>query len=125
MRVWLLLVGSLAACLVTIAAVAAVVLVALRAAGLLSAAAAVMAAAGVVLGGAYFLGFLLANLSEYRWLCGSLAVCLGAHVAVTLLAPRTLSPLADTTVFLATTVLLLVLFVAALAGRLGHARDYR
>jgi hypothetical protein len=124
-RVWLLLVGSLAACLVTIAAVAAVVLVALRAAGLLSAAAAVMAAAGVVLGGAYFLGFLLANLSEYRWLCGSLAVCLGAHVAVTLLAPRTLSPLADTTVFLATTVLLLVLFVAALAGRLGHARDYR
>jgi hypothetical protein len=124
-RVWLLLAGSLAACLLTIAVVAAVVLLALRAAGLLSAAAAVMAAAGVVLGGAYFLGFLLANLSEYRWLCGSLAVCLGAHVAVTLLAPWALSPLADTTVFLATTVLLLVLFVAALAGRLGHARDYR
>jgi hypothetical protein len=124
-RVWLLLAGGLAACLVTITAVAAVVLLALRAAGLLSAAAAVMAAAAVVLGGAYFLGFLLANLSEYRWLCGSLAVCLGTHVAVALLAPRALSPLADTTVFLATAVLLLLLFVAALVGRLGHARDYR
>jgi hypothetical protein len=58
-------------------------------------------------------------------LCGSLAVCLGAHVAIALLAPRALSPLADTTVFLASAVLLLVLFVAALAGRLGHARNYR
>jgi hypothetical protein len=125
LRVWLLLIGSLAACLVTIAAVAAAVLAWMRAAGLLSAAATVMAAAAVVLAGAYFLGFLLANLAEYRWLCGSLAVCLGAHLAIGLLAPQALSPLADTTVFLSSTVLLLVLFLTALAGRLGHAREHR
>jgi hypothetical protein len=124
-RVWLLLASGFLTCVVLVAALAAGLLNALRAAHRLSPASTVMALACVTLAGAYYLGFLLANMGRYGWLCASLGVCLAGHTAGTLAAPRLLSPLADTTLFLASNVLLVVLFLIALSGRIGQARYNR
>jgi len=124
-RVWLLLTRDVGVCVGVVALVAVALLAALRAAHLLSSAGVVMTAASVVLAGAYLVGFLLANMARYAWLCGSLAGCIAVHVALVAAAPRELSPLADTTVFLGSALLLFLLFLAALAGRLGQARYHR
>ena len=124
-RVWLLLVGGLLTCVVVVAVLAAGLLYALRAADRLSPASIVMALACVTLAGAYYLGFLLANLGRYGWLCASLGVCLAGHSAGTLAAPGLLTALPDTTLFLACNVLLVVLFLIALSGRIGQARFNR
>ena len=55
----------------------------------------------------------------------SLAVCLAIHVAVVSALQPELSRLADTTVFLGSSLLLLLLFLTALTGRLGQARFHR
>jgi hypothetical protein len=84
-----------------------------------------MTAASVLLAGAYFLAFLLAGMARYGWLCGSLAGCTAVHVAlVSVLLPK-LSLLAETTVFLGSALLLLLLLLTALTGRLGQARYHR
>jgi hypothetical protein len=124
-RVWLLLAGGFFTCVVLVAILAAGLLYALHAAHRLSPASTVMALACVVLAGAYYLGFLLANMGRYGWLCGSLGLCLAGHAAGTLAAPGLLRPLVDTTLFLASNILLVVLFLIALSGRIGQARYNR
>jgi hypothetical protein len=124
-RVWLLLAGNVAVCLGVVALFGAALLTALHAAHRLTSAGAVMTAASVLLAGAYFLGFLLAGMARYGWLCGSLAGCIALHVAlVSALLPQ-LSRLMETTVFLGSALLLLLLFLTALTGRVGQARYHR
>jgi hypothetical protein len=122
-RVRRLLLVGLGSCLLLVAALAAVLLSVLARTGRLSAAGAIMAAAGVALAGAYFLGFLLANMSRYGWLCGSLLLCLGAYAAGDALAGG--GALGGTTAFLGATLLLLLLYLTALAGSVGDARRHR
>jgi hypothetical protein len=124
-RIWILLARNVGVCLGVAALLAAILLFALQAVDMLTPAAAVMTAAGVVLAGTFFLGFRLAEMARYGWLCGSLAACSGLHIAVTSLSPQGLTPLADTTVFLGSSLLLFVLFLAAMAQRLGQARYHR
>jgi hypothetical protein len=124
-RVWRLLARDIGICLGVVALVAVALLAVLRAAHLLSAAGVVMTAASVVLAGAYLVGFLLANMARYLWLCGSLACGIAVHLALEATAPGGLSPLADTTVFLGSALLLLLLFLTAAAGRLGQPRSHR
>lgn len=124
-RIWVLLARNVGVCLGVAALFAAILLVALRAVGMFDPAAAVMTAAGVVLAGTFFMGFRLAEMARYGWLCGSLAVCAALHLTVTWMSPGGLDPLADTTVFLGSSLLLFVLFLTALATRLGQARYHR
>ncbi len=124
-RVWLLLAGGFLTCVGPVAVLTAGLLYALRVSHRLSPATVLMATACVGLAGAYFLGFLLANMGRYGWLCWSLGLCVAGRVAATLVAPRAVSPLADTAFFLASTVVLVVSFVIALSGRLGEARYHR
>jgi hypothetical protein len=122
-QVRLLVLRGLGICLVTVSALAVVLLAALAWTGRLSAAGAVMAASGVLLAGAYFLGFLLANMGRYGWLCGSLLICLGVYsIGVAVTARGALS---GTTAFLAATSLLVGLYLAALAGSVGQASRHR
>ena len=124
-RIWLLLAGNVAACLGVVALFGVALLTALQAAHRLTSAGVVMTAASVLLAGAYFLAFLLAGMARYGWLCGSLAGCTAVHVAlVSVLLPK-LSLLAETTVFLGSALLLLLLLLTALTGRLGQARYHR
>jgi hypothetical protein len=123
-RVWLLLAANVAACTLTVAALATGLLLALRQAGIASPAAVAMAAAQAVLAGAYLLTFVVAGHGRYGWLCAALVVATTAHLAAAALLPR-LSPLADTTVFLGCAVLLQVLLAAVLAPVVGQVWRYR
>ncbi|HET6776025.1 MAG TPA: hypothetical protein VFH36_22125 [Acidimicrobiales bacterium] len=116
---------DVAVCVGAVAIAAAALIAALHAADLLSAAAVLMTTASVVLGGAYFAGFVLANMGRFAWLCGSLATCLAAHLVLTAAAPRGLSPVVDTLAFLGSAVLLFLLLVTALVGCVGQARHHR
>lgn len=124
-RVWLLLARNVALCSGVVAVLAVVLLAALGAVARVDRAAVLVAVACVVLAAAYFIGFLLANLGRYWWLCGSSAACTALHVSVVLAAPKELPALVDTGVFLGSVVLLLVLFLVALAGPIGQARSHR
>jgi hypothetical protein len=100
----------------------------LRSAQRLGPATAVMTVACVLLAGAYYLGFLLANMGRYGWLCWSLALCVAVHLALVAAVRRTpwqVSPLVDTSAFLGSTVLLTLLFLYALGGRVAEARQHR
>jgi hypothetical protein len=124
-RIWALLAANLVVCLGTVILLGTALLIGLHAAHRLSPAGVAMTAASVLLAGAYFLAFLLAGMGRYGWLCGSLAGCLALHVAVLSALQPELSRLADTTVFLGSSLLLLLLFLTALTGRLGQARFHR
>jgi hypothetical protein len=124
-RIWALLAANLVVCLGTVTLLGTTLLIGLHAAHRLSSAGVAMTAASVLLAGAYFLAFLLAGMGRYGWLCGSLAACIAIHVAVLSALRPELSRLADTTVFLGSSLLLLLLFLTALAGRLGQARFHR
>jgi hypothetical protein len=123
-RVWLLLAREASVCMGAVALLAAAWLPVLAAAGLLTPAGAVMTAANIVLAGAYFVGFLLAGMARYGWLCGSLAGCLALHVVLVSAAPG-VSALADITVFTGSALLLLLLFSTAMVGRVDQARFHR
>lgn len=121
-RVWLRVLGGLGLCVAVVSVLAAGLLAVLDRTGRLSAAGVVMAAAAVALAGAYYLGFLLANMGRYGWLCGSLLACLGVYAAAARAAGDALT---DTTAFLGATLLLIVLYAAGLAGGIAQARRYR
>jgi hypothetical protein len=127
-RIWLLLIAGLLVCLTAVALLAVAVFAVLRSSLQLGPASVIMASACVVLAGAYYLGFLLANMGRYGWLCWSLALCAAIHLAVVAAARLTrwqADPLVDTSAFLGSTVLLAVLFLFALGGRVAEARVHR
>ncbi|HEX8631524.1 MAG TPA: hypothetical protein VF755_25475 [Catenuloplanes sp.] len=119
------LVAGLLGCMVALGVIAAPVLLVLRAVGLLSPAAVVMAGAHVVLGGAYFLAFVLAGQHRYPPLCGALAVALATHVGIVAFVPGADQPLPDTVVFLGSVVLLQALLLVSLTEVVGQAWRFR
>jgi hypothetical protein len=129
--VWVLLIREMAACLLAPAVLAVAMLAGLRQAGLLSGAGVAMTWAHVGLGGAYYLAFLLAGQSRFGWLSGSILAAVAVHVvigAVLGVAPlmgQPAAPLADTTLFLGSVLLLQPLFLLGLAPLLGQVRRYR
>jgi hypothetical protein len=122
---------EVAACLAVSAALGAVLLAGLAAADLLSAAGVAMTAAHVALAGAYYLAFLLVGRGRYGWLCLSMAVAVVAHTGIGALfgvAPlfgQDGDPLADTSLYLGSVLLLQALFALGLAPVIGQVRHYR
>jgi hypothetical protein len=124
-RIWLSLAGGFLTCSVAVAVFGSGLLAALRPAHLFSVPAAVLVSADAVLAGAYFLGFVLAVMDRYGWLCWSLGLCTAGYVAAGYVGPWKSDPLADTIVFLGSALLLALLFLIALAGRIAQARYHR
>jgi hypothetical protein len=121
-RIWLVVLGGLGICLAVVGALAAVVLGLLTVTGRGSAPAAVMATTGVLLAGAYYLGFLLANQGRYGWLCVSLVLSLASYE----IARFALSGvLGDIQAFQIAAAQLLLLSAAGLLGFLTQARHHR
>ena len=118
----MLVLSGLAICLLTVAGLAVLLLVLLAGAGQLNRSGVVVAAAAVLLGGAYFLGFLLANLGRYDWLCGSLLLALATYL---LAGSTVLGALSDHVALLSATALLLTMYLTALATCLGEAHRHR
>ena len=128
---WLLLTRDLAICVAVTMVPAVALLTGLGLSRQLSAAGVMMTAAHVGLAGAYYLAFLLAGLSRFGWLCiaimAALAVHLGvgAWLGVAPLLGQSTAPLADTTLYLGSVLLLQALFLLGLAPLIGQVRRYR
>ena len=110
-------------CATAVAVLAMPVLAGLAVVGLLSGPVLAMAGAVTALGGAYFLGFVLASQRRFGTLGAALAVATAAHLAAAALLPA--SPLADTLTFLGSAVLLGVIELTSLVGTVGQAWRYR
>ncbi|MFI9642198.1 hypothetical protein ACIG87_19375 [Micromonospora sp. NPDC051925] len=129
--VWRTIGREVAACLSVPAVLGAVLLAGLAYAGLLSAAGVVMTAAHVALAGAYYLAFLLVGRGRYGWLCLSMTVVivlhvgLGALLGVAPLLGQGGDPVADTSLYLGSVLLLQALFALGLAPVIGQVRHYR
>ncbi|MFI0423430.1 hypothetical protein [Spongiactinospora sp. 9N601] len=104
-------------CLLALSVLAVLPLAFLHATGALSHESVVMAAAHVTVGGAYFLGFLLANQGKVVLLCVAQGMALAVHPGTSLLLPAAHVPLADVGLFLgAAALFLLLLLVLAASG---------
>lgn len=122
-RICLRLAAGLAFCIGTVAMLAVGLLLVLGRFRPVSEAAVLLAGTGAVLAGAYFLGFLLADLGRLRWLCGSLAVGIAVYASAVAIGGG--GALADVIAFLAASGAMLALCVVGLAGRIGHAYRFR
>ena len=123
--VWGLLAAGLLGVLASIGMLGAVLMYALDRTGRLDAAAAVLILAHVVIGGAYFLAFVVAGQSRYRSLSAVLACALAVDVAAVRLWPGTAGPLREGFVMLGCGVLIQVLLALSLRRVLGQAWRHR
>jgi hypothetical protein len=129
--VWILLTLEAWGCLLVAAALGAVLAGGLWWTGQLSPAGAVMIAAHVSLGAAYYFAFLLAGLKKFGWLSLSILAAVAVHVGtgawlgVSPLVTSPAAPLADTTLYLGSVLLLQALLVLGLAPVAGQVRHYR
>jgi hypothetical protein len=117
------LVAETLACMGAVTVLALPLLAGLAVLGMLTGPAIAMAGASVTLGGAYFLGFVLAGQDRFGTLATVLAAATAAHLAAAALLPAT--PLADILAFLGGAVLLEVIELVILAGTVGQAWRYR
>lgn len=121
---WLLLRG-LGTSLLVLAALAALPLVLLRQLGLLSGWGVLMTAAHVLLGGAYFLGFLLIGQRRLPALLTTMAAVGVVDVVVTVRFSGAFGPHGTVPIFLACTASLLALLLAVLGSGIHQIWRYR
>jgi hypothetical protein len=130
-RIRLMLAGGVAASTGVVAVLAVPLLVGLDRYGLLSPAGVLMAGAHAVLAGAYFLSFLLAGQGRYGALCGALLAAVAVHaygpglLGLGAAPGQSLDPVTDTALFLASAVLLQMLWAVLLARAAAQAWRYR
>jgi hypothetical protein len=117
------LVAETLGCMAAAAVLAVPLLAGLAVLDMLTGPAIAMAGAGATLGGAYFLGFVLAGQNRFGTLVTVLAAAMAVHLAAAALLPAT--SLADILAFLGGAVLLEVIELVILAGTVGQAWRYR
>jgi hypothetical protein len=121
-RIWLAVLCGLAVCLAVVGGLTAALLGVLAATGHYTQAGAAMAAAFIPLTGAFYLGFPLANMGCYGWLCGSLLAGLASYEVIRFAWP---GPFADARAFGIGAELILLLYLIGLLGRLDQAVHHR
>ncbi|MER6576566.1 hypothetical protein [Nonomuraea sp. NPDC001023] len=120
---WLLAKG-LFVCLAALAVLSVLPLGFLYATGDLTEASVAMAVAHVVIGGAYFVAFLLANQAKVIHLCIAQAVALAVHPLGRLFLPAGHTALADVLLFAAAASLFLVILTVLMSLGLRDVRQY-
>jgi hypothetical protein len=115
---------DVAVCALAVAGLGVAVQLALALRGALSPAGIAMTAASVFLASAYYLSFLMTGMSKLGPLCAAVALALGAHVIVVAIIPAAREPLVDTSLFAATTLLLLVISLVALLPSIADPRAH-
>jgi hypothetical protein len=123
--VWRLLLRELTLCILIFGGLGGLLLAILSNFGLLTGYGAMLIGAHVMLGGAYFAGFVLARYEQYPWLLGILSCVVAADIAVVSSAARDLEPAVRPTAFLLGCSILLVLLLARLYRSAGRAYLYR
>ncbi|MGH3687105.1 MAG: hypothetical protein ACRDRU_16940 [Pseudonocardiaceae bacterium] len=123
--VWRLLLRELTICLVVLGGLGGVLLAILRHFGMLTDQGAMLVGAHVLLGGAYFVGFVLARYEQYPWLLGILSFVVVTNIAVVSSVTRDLEPVVRPMIFLLSCSILLVLLLARLYRSAGRVYLYR
>lgn len=124
-QVWQLLAGGVAVTTGVVAVLAVPLLAALGRTGRLGTAGVLMAAAHAVLAGAYFLSFLLAGQGRYPALCAAVLTAAVLHQAGGALLGADSDPVLDTGLFLASALLLQLLWAVLLARAAAEPWRYR
>ena len=122
---WWLLLEELGNCLAVLGALGAILLIVLHETGTLSARGAMLIDAHVLLGGAFFLGFLLARYQQFGRLLAIMALVVAADVLMLPWAATRLAPDGAVPVFLFCTMALLTAQLITLRTSFRHLYYYR
>lgn len=122
---WRLLMKELANCLAVLGSLAAILLVILRESGALSTRGAMLIDAHVLLGGAFFLGFVLARYQQFDRLLGIMSLVVAANVLMLPWAARRLAPDGAVPIFLLCTTVLLISQLITLRASFRHVHYYQ
>jgi hypothetical protein len=122
---WRLLMKGLTSCLAVLGGLAAILLVVLHESGALSARGAMLIDAHVLLGGAFFLGFVLARHQQFGRLLGIMSVVVAANVLIVPWAVGWLAPDGAVPVFLLCTTVLVISQMITLWLSFRHIAYYR
>jgi hypothetical protein len=123
--IWRVLLGELRFCVLVLGGLGLALLLVLARFGALSFEGALLIDAHLVLGGAYFTGFVLANLQRFGPLLVITASVLSVYVPLTVLVGPRLAPYGEIPIFLACAGLLLLLLLIALRRSVGQVHRYR
>ncbi|CAL9359616.1 hypothetical protein [Streptomyces sp. enrichment culture] len=122
---WRLLLRELGIALLALAVLGALLVGVLAAAGILTSRSVVLLVAYLLLGGAYFAGYILVNHGEFRWVLTAVGTVVVLDIAATLSLSSRLAPYGEVPVFLAGCLALLALFLTALRLNIGRVAPYR
>ncbi|MDF2269602.1 hypothetical protein P2Q00_29835 [Streptomyces coacervatus] len=123
--VWRLLLRELALCILTLASLGTLLLLALSVAGLLTPRGMLLVTTYLVLGGAYFVGFITVNHGHFSSILGITGAVLVLNIAATNSMAQYFAPYGEVPIFLASCVVLLALLLMALRLNIGDVHHYR
>jgi|BarGraNGADG00212_1021973.scaffolds.fasta_scaffold01188_3 hypothetical protein len=118
---WILF-HDVAACALTVAGLGVLLLGGLALRGALSPAGVAMTLASVFLASAYYLSFLMTGIAMLGPLCAAVALALTAHVIAVAVIPAAQEPFVDTSLFAATSLLLMLISLVALLPSITDPR---
>lgn len=118
---WILF-HDIATCALTVAGLGVLLLSGLALGGALSPAGVAMTLASVFLAPAYYLSFLLTGIAKLGPLCAAVALALTTHVIALAIIPAAEEPVVDTSLFAATSLLLMLVSLIALLPSITDPR---
>lgn len=121
---WWLLIKGLTTCLAVLCGLGAILLIILRESGVLSARGAMLVDAHVLLGGAFFLGFVLARHQQFGRLLVIMSLVVAANVLMMPWAVRWLAPDGEVPIFLLCTAVLIISQLITLRASFRHVFYY-
>ncbi|WP_432057975.1 hypothetical protein [Streptomyces sp. bgisy022] len=122
---WRLLLRELGLGLLALAALGAALLAVLASAGILTARSVLLLGAYLLLGGAYFVGYILVNHGEFRLVLTAVGAVTALDIAATVAFSSHFAPYGEVPVFLVGCLALLALFLTALRLTIGRVAPYR
>lgn len=124
-EVWRVVIQELSLCLAVLGIVGLVLLALLAATGQLTRSGALLVDAYLVLGGAFFLGFVLANRGRFIWLIAITTTVAAVHVVATTTLSNHFDPYGAAPILLISGVVLMASFLVAIRLNMGRAYDFR
>ncbi|SMD25674.1 hypothetical protein [Kibdelosporangium aridum] len=124
-EVWRLFLHELVLCLMILGGLGTALMFVLRGFDALTFHGAILINAHMVLGGAYFVGFVLMRHERYAWLLGALAAVVAANIAAVTFLAKHLAPHGEVSILLYSGVTLLALFLVAVRRGVGRVHHYR
>ncbi|TCO60544.1 hypothetical protein [Actinocrispum wychmicini] len=124
-EVWRILLRELMVCLLFLVGIGLALLVPLAWFGVLTSRGALLIDGHLVLGGAFFLGFVLARQGEMRWLLWTVAGVLVANIVSAEVLAQDLAPYGHVPIFLMSSIALVVLMLTALRTSVRQIRHYK